>query len=834
MVEKYVGAHILDVPYHADIEYSYRISEGLLDSVKIGSIVIVPFGASNKQVTAIVTGIYENISPEAQVKSVISALNDYVALSPDMLKLCFFMKSQCLCTIGDAVKCIVPSAFMTKASEKYTISDKIVKKLPSEYEGVYLEIQKNPQITLERLRAKFDSAHSKAMWLVKNKYVTRCVEIEERDNGKYENIVSLAIAKDEALLLISENAPKKLRSKKHAEILRLLCEFTSLTDKSIYEMADASRAQLVALLERGYIKIEKSPLMRDPYASARHTATEDVILNDEQQNALDTLTELYKSGQACGALLYGITGSGKTSVIKKMIDEVVSSGRGVIVLVPEISLTPQTVSVFCGYYGDRVAVIHSGLSTGERFDAYKKIRDGEIDVVIGTRSAIFAPISNLGMIVIDEEQEHTYKSDSNPKYFAHDIARFRCASSGALMLLASATPSINSYYKAKGGAYTLIKLSKRYGKATLPDVIITDMKRERANGNMSVFSNKLATLTASTLDDKKQAILFLNRRGYHSAVSCSECGKVIECPNCSVAMTYHSYRKIDEQIDAENAYRILDQSGLVRCHYCGYQSRIPRECPSCHSPSLDYVGFGTQKLEGDLLRLFPEAKTLRLDADTTSAKSSYERILGAFLNREADVMIGTQMVTKGHNFPSVTLVGVMLADMMLYTSDYRASERTFSMLTQVIGRAGRADDKGIAVIQTNSPNDRTILYASEQDYDAFYENEIQIRKAYQFPPYCDLAVITISSQSEITLRDVSQSALSSLQKMREGTDLPVVAYGPFDAPIYKAQGRYRKRIILKCKLNKQQREILSSLLVEYTKNTKNRYSMSIDLNPSSL
>ncbi len=833
MVQKYIGVHISNISYHVDIEYSYSISKELFDTVRIGSIVIVPFGAADKPTTAVVTSL-DVPAPRAQAKSVISVMNDYLSLDSDMLRLCFFMKEQFLCTIGEAVRCIVPSAFASKTVEKYTVSDKSSDGVPLECADVYFEIEKRPGITLDALRARLDGAQSRISWLLRNKYITRQVTLEEKDKLKYERVVSLAISKDEVLSYIDESSPRKIKSKKQAEILRLLCEFDTLSDKGIYEMSGATSAQLKALADKGYVKIEKIPVMRDPYASARHTATEDVVLNDEQQAALDSLRELYETGEPHGALLYGITGSGKTSVIKKMIDVVVSSGRGVIVLVPEISLTPQTVSVFCGYYGDRVAVIHSALSDGERFDAYRKIKDGEIDVVIGTRSAIFAPVRNLGMIVIDEEQEHTYKSDTNPKYLAHDIARFRCASSGALMLLASATPSINSYFKALNGQYKLVKLCHRYGKATLPDVIITDMKRERANGNTSVFSTKLASLTARTLDDKKQAILFLNRRGYHSAIACSECGRVIECPRCSVAMTYHSFKKIDGELDSENSYRIMSQSGLIRCHYCGNQSRIPRECPYCHSEALEYVGFGTQKLDTDLTELFPEARTLRLDADTTSTKSSYERILGSFLRGEADVMIGTQMVTKGHNFPTVTLVGVMLADMMLYTSDFRAAERTFSMLTQVIGRAGRAEDKGIAVIQTNSPNDRTILYAAEQDYESFYQNEIQIRKAYQFPPYCDLAVITIASPSETTLQDVSHSVLDSLQKMLQGTSLPAAAYGPFDAPVYKVQGRYRKRIILKCKLNKQQREILSRLLIEYTRGSSNRYTLSIDLNPSSL
>ncbi len=829
---EYVRAHILDVPYHADIEYSYAIPNELAGQLCVGSLVIVPFGASNKQKTAVVTELYSD-ERASGIKEIKSQMSDYLSLDSDMLALCRFMKSQTLCTIGEAVRCIVPAVMATKVNERYFISDKSDERLGEEYRELYEYIRKNAGASATYLRDKLDGAPEKLAWLTKNKYIVKKTELEQRDNGKYESIVSLAISKDEALSLISEDAPKRLRSKKHADILRLLCEFDSLTDKDIYERTNTTRTQLVALVDKGLLKIERALINRDPYLRAKGEKGDDVVLSDEQNEAFKTLSDLYHTGEARGALLYGVTGSGKTSVIKKMIDEVVSSGRSVIVLVPEISLTPQTVSVFCGYYGSRVAVIHSNLSQGERFDAYRKIKDGEIDVVIGTRSAVFAPLSNLGMIVIDEEQEHTYKSETSPKYLAHDIARFRCASAKALMLLASATPSLNSYYKAMGGSYTLVKLTKRYGKAVLPDVIITDMKRERGNGNMSVFGGKLASLTARTLDDERQAILFLNRRGYHSALSCTDCGKVLECPNCSVALTYHSFKKINEEIDAENAYRVMSGSGILRCHYCGYQERVPRECPSCHKSDFEYVGFGTQKLESDLQRLFPSARTLRLDADTTTTKSSYEKILGSFLNKEADVMIGTQMVTKGHNFPSVTLVGVMLADMMLYTSDYRASERTFSMLTQVIGRAGRASDKGIAVIQTNSPNDRTILYASEQDYDSFYQNEIQIRKAYQFPPFCDLAVITVSSPDEAGVNAVSGDAVRRLEAELKRKNIPAIAYGPFEAPVYKTQGRYRKRIIVKCKLTSDVRGIFSDILIALSK-AQQRVRISIDFNPSSL
>ena len=603
--------------------------------------------------------------------------------------------------------------------------------------------------------------------------------------------------------------------------------------REIYKETDSARAQIDALLDKGLVTIEKTAITRDPYALAKEAKREKIILSEEQSRAYTEIEALYSTGEAKAVLLHGITGSGKTSVIKEMIDRVISDKKSVIILVPEISLTPQTVATFCGYYGDRVAVIHSGLSAGERFDAFRKIKDGECDVVIGTRSAVFAPLSNLGMIVIDEEQEHTYKSDTNPKYLAHDIARYRCAKAGALMLLASATPSFNSYYKALSGAYSLVKLTKRYGSATLPDVVITDMHREKMAGNISVFGNKLYEMLCSVTEDKKQAILFLNRRGYHSSLSCTECGKVIECPNCSVAMTYHSYKKIEEEINADNAYEIMSLSGVMRCHYCGYQMRVPKLCPTCKEGHFEYVGFGTQKLEEDLEKLLPGVKTIRMDADTTSKKSSYEDILTAFLNKDADVLIGTQMVTKGHNFPSVTLVGVMLADMMLYTGDYRAAERTFSMLTQVIGRAGRAKDKGIAVIQTNSPSDRTIQFAATQNYEEFYRNEILIRQSYAFPPFCDICLITVSSPNESLVTRRADELLRALKAEFTSVNAPVIAYGPFDAPIYRSQGRYRKRIIVKCKLNSQVRGIFGRIYADSARGGSGTL-VSMDFNPTNL
>ena len=833
MCGAYINVHIIDVPYHADCEYTYYVPEEKRELIIRGAAVSVPFGNSDRQKLAIVVNSDATEPPNSsKIKSIASVMSSYFSLDDMMLGLCKYMKNTTLCTIGEAVKCIIPSALVFKTREVFSANDTVID-IPEGLRDIYWYILNNPQATLKKLNEKFENAQCKVNKLLKLKLISKSTFVDEKEKSKFENHITLNISQNEAIDIVNGNSLIKLRGKKQSEILKLLCEHKMLTDKEIYEKTDSTKQAIDALLKKELIKVEQVEISRNPYSSIKKLDNTALVLSDEQETAFNTLKELYHANEPKGALLYGVTGSGKTSVMKKMIDEVVSNGQSVILLVPEISLTPQTVSTFCGYYGERVAVIHSNLSVGERFDTYKKIFDGKADIVVGTRSAIFAPVKNLGMIIIDEEQEHTYKSDTNPKYLAHDIARFRCAKSNALMLLASATPSLSSFYKAMSGIYTLVKMDKRYGDAKLPDVIVTDMRKERNEGNVNAFGLKLAKELGKALDNDKQAILFLNRRGYHSSVSCLKCGEVIECPNCSVPLTYHAYKKINTDIDKEIKNIEMEKNGVLKCHYCGHRMRLPEKCPKCEGKDFNYVGFGTQKTEQDLCALFPDTKILRLDADTTVTKASYDNILGDFRDKKANVLIGTQMVTKGHNFPLVTVVGVILADTMLYTSDYRASERTFSMLTQVIGRAGRAKDHGIAIVQTNSPNEQTIQLAARQDYMSFYENEIKIRKAYTFPPFCDLAIITLSYVNEQALNNDADKLMKDLEKELKSINAPVIAYGPFEAPIYKAQGRYRKRIMLKCKLNNQIREIFSKIYLEYTKNSKGNY-LSIDFNPSNL
>jgi len=443
-----------------------------------------------------------------------------------------------------------------------------------------------------------------------------------------------------------------------------------------------------------------------------------------------------------------------------------------------------------------------------------------VDLCIGTRSAVFAPFKNLGLIVIDEEHEHTYKSEQTPKYHARDIARFRCARHNAVMLLSSATPSLESYYKAKSGKYTLISMTERYGKAALPETVICDLRLDASQGSSSPISALLEKEIEQTIEKKEQSILFLNRRGYNNYVSCSMCGEAIKCPHCSVSLTRHSLGRQNKE-------------GVLVCHYCGYRSPIPEKCPACASKALNSFGFGTQRAEHELSELFPDANIMRMDADTTSSKYAFDRILDDFMKKKADILLGTQMVTKGHDFPNVTLVGVLLADSMLFSNDFRANERAFSMLTQVIGRAGRADKPGRAFIQTYMPEHQVLEYAADQDYISFYENEIATRRAFVFPPFCDIITVTFASAEEAFVNKFSTDFAKSFNETakRDYPDIQYILFGPFESPIYKINEIYKKRIILKCKDTPRTRGLISNLLRDFSKASNRKINISVDVNP---
>ena len=744
--------YLLDVPYHLDRAFDYIAADGVCP----GSIVRVPFGRANNLRYGVVTALKEDggasVTEGVNIKPVHSVVSERFALNEEMLGLCLFMKEHTLCTLGEAVRTVLPPG---------ALSDSL--------------------------------------------------------NIRFRKICTLNMSREAALTLLMQTGRAGVRSEGQRAVIRYLMEVGTADAELVRAQPGVTPAHVAALKEKGIITVSEEESIRNPYARyAERIDRSPIVLSPAQTVAYDTIEKLYSEPVARAALLFGVTGSGKTKVIMKAIDRTLADGKSVIMLVPEISLTPQTVSIFCSRYGDRVAVIHSSLSQGERLDAWRRIREGAVDLVIGTRSAIFAPLSNLGMIVIDEEHEHTYKSESDPKYHARDVAAYRCARHGALMLLASATPSIESFYKAKSGVYTLVPLRERYGGVRLPDTVIVDMREELKLGNTSPISKRLYDSLLGVKERDEQAIIFLNRRGYSSQISCKECGEVITCPRCSVSLTYHS-----------------GASARLLCHLCGYSAPVPKKC-ECGSDKLSFLGYGTQKLEVELERFLPEMPVMRMDADTTTGKLAYDRMLEDFREGEADILLGTQMVAKGHDFPRVTLVGVALADTSLYVSDFRAAERTFSLLTQVIGRAGRASDSGVAVIQTFAPKNETIRLACKQDYESFYEGEIAVRRELAYPPFCDMVQLTLTASDESALFGASKKLSDSILGLLSGElgRLPFVVYGPFEAQVYKLNDKYRMRMVVKCKLSGESRKLFKTLMCSFS--SERDISLTVDLNPLTL
>lgn len=825
---EYAKVFLLDVPYCIDSTYDYFIPLEMRPQITKGSFVTVPFGRGNRKQMAVVLDLH-HCPYNGDIKTVSELCTDRPVLDQEMLLLCMYMKEHCLCTFGEAVRCVIPASALGKMSEYYY---PIPSKGPDASAGfapadlfVYDYLCSTGGRSFDSLKAKFGAAV--AVEAVK-KLLTRGYIAKELIQGKtvsnaFESYCSLAVTAEECEEILAGKGKIKLRSDKHKAVLSALLKASEpVAVADLTEHTGSSSAQLKALVEKGLITIEHRRVWRQSYESAEVCVTE-YRLNEEQTAAYETVKAHLEADQASALLLHGVTGSGKTSVIISAIDEALREGKGVIMLLPEIALTPQTLKIFSSRYGSRIALVHSGLSAGERYDSYMKIRSGEADLVIGTRSAIFSPVQNLGLVIIDEEHETTYKSETSPKYHARDIARWRCVHNQAVLLLASATPSIESYTKAMEGKYTLLKLRQRYGGAELPEVVIYDMRNESRSGNPSPIGRVLREELKAVTERDEQAILFLNRRGYNTSVSCKSCGQIITCPHCSISMNYHTKKGTYDK-------------GFLFCHWCGQKLPMPDTCPSCGSEHLVKIGFGTQKIEQEISELLPEKKILRMDADSTSVKNSLEGLLTEFKEKRADVLLGTQMVTKGHDFPNVTLVGVLLADMSLYMDDYHANERTFSMLTQVIGRAGRSKKKGVAVIQTNNPDNDTIRLACKQDYEAFYASEIRLRKLLVFPPYCDIALLTVTGSDEKQVLIGANILRQEINKLifTQYRDIQMVIFGPFESPVYKVEEKYRMRLVIKCRLNRESRTLFSTLLSDFGNNSKGTVALSIDFNPTGL
>ncbi len=628
---------------------------------------------------------------------------------------------------------------------------------------------------------------------------------------KTVKFASLLIDRDTAFTVKEE-----LRSKgavARARVIETLIMNDNMPLNKLVKECGGSYDAIRGLQKLGYIMVELQQVVREAYDEAKYEKTTAYTPTPEQKTVIEHLYNAIDIEKKERILLRGVTGSGKTEVFLQAIERVIEKGKNAIMLVPEISLTPQMVQRFVGRFGNRVAVIHSALSAGERFDQWNKIKKGEVRVVVGARSAIFSPMENIGIIILDEEHENSYKSETTPRYHAIDVAEKIADDENAILLLASATPSVTEYYKAKSGEYTLFEMTKRYNKSAMPEVNIVDMRGELfENKNRSPLSLKLQNEIRKNLDRGEKTILFLNRRGYSTFVSCRECGEVITCPDCSIAMTYH--KKKDS----------------LSCHYCGYTIKNVSVCPSCGSRYVKYFGTGTQKIEEELKNLFPNAGILRMDTDTTSQKGGHEKILDEFQKEGADILLGTQMVTKGLDFHEVTLVGVLAADTSLAVDDFRANERSFSLFTQVSGRAGRGDRAGRAIIQTYQPYNTTIKYAKTHDYTAFYENEIIQRKRLNYPPFCDIIYIMVTGEDESDVSASIEEIADKIKRHMRSSDEILSILGPGPAPIEKIRNNYRYRILLKCKSEDSVHGLLREIYESCEKNRRKVF-LSIDTNP---
>ena len=730
---KTVGVAVSNATFHFDKLYTYAVMPAQQDAVRLGSMVLVPFGRGSRARMGVVLAC--DAEPESsKLKYLFDVAPASACLTPELLKLVYFLKERTFCTYYEAVKAVIPYGAQYKpAVAADGVTPVLQKQLTRHTENSYQlagELPAKPKPTAKQLAA------------------VALLSGGPRTQGELE-------------------------------------------EKGI------SRAVLDNLCTKGVLACTRVNRSIDLYASIPFQ-NESIILTEEQQAAYGALLPHLEDTAPHSALLYGVTGSGKTLVFLKLIERCLQLGRKALVLVPEISLTPQMILRLKSQFGRRVAVQHSALNHTERLLQWQMIQDGGADIVVGTRSAIFSPLENIGLVIIDEEQEHTYRSESAPRYSAHEVARQRAAENGALLLLASATPSTESYFAAQKGRTQLVRLTKRYGGNPLPSVQIVDMRAELASGNPREISLALEDAIRRNLEAHKQTILLLNRRGYQTVAQCEECREVLKCPKCSVPMVYH-----------KASHKLL-------CHYCGSQmDPPPKNCPACGG-KLQYRGFGTQKAEEELAKLFPEARILRMDQDSTAAKDAHEKLLARFADHEYDIMVGTQMVAKGLDFEDVTLVGVLGIDSLLFAQGFRAYETVFSLITQVVGRSGRAKDPGFAIIQTTDPDNPVLNLAAAQDYDAFFEQEIAYRRLGLYPPFCGLCVIGFAGGKEIEVARAAArfSALLGRQAAKQ-PDLPLRVLGPTPGNIEKINDTYRYKLTIKCRNDRRFRDLIRETLGLY-------------------
>ena len=780
--------------YAIDKAYDYLLPDEL--SGRVGCRVLVPFGRGNRLSEGVILSLHQEV-PAKPLKAVRSLLDDEPVVTEKELRLALWMSRRYFCTFYDALRTILPAAVWYRYREIWSLRQPVLMPdAPEREQAVARLLQDGPLAEDKLCQALGDDIPPLLRHMEKAGTLTHTTEQQKKVRDKVVAFASLCVPAEQAADLAG-------RSSKRREVVSFLARNGETALHDLRYFTGAAKKTVDDLCRLGAVSLREQEEYRISEKQYAVKAT-DITLNDEQQRVCDALLAQVDRGEAGVTLLLGVTGSGKTMVYIRLAQLLLERGKSVMILVPEIALTPQMMARFTAYFGDRVALLHSGLRMTERYDQYKRIRRGEARIVLGTRSAVFAPLVELGLIIMDEEQEGSYESENAPCYHARDVAKYRCAQEGARLLLGSATPTVETAWHAERGDYGLLKLRQRFNQQALPRVIVADLRHELRQGRSTVISQPLYDELQRNMAAGEQSILFLNRRGSSRQLLCPQCSYVPECPRCSVYLTYHS------------------ANDRLMCHYCGFSQPAPERCPDCGG-ALKHIGFGTQRVEEELHELFPDTEVLRMDADTVSA--GHEALLRQFEERRVPILLGTQMVAKGLDFENVTLVGVLSADLSLYVDHYRAAERTFNLLTQVVGRAGRGAKKGRAVIQTYTPENDVIQAAAAQDYERFYRSEIQLRRLRRDPPFADQFIITVSGGEEDDVRravGLLRSGLAAAVKKPPYDDMGLELIGPAPAPVVRVNGSYRYRLLLLGENNAQIRGLLSSFMRAFAQRAENR------------
>ncbi|QZY57126.1 primosomal protein N' [Crassaminicella profunda] len=806
-----------------DREYTYGVPRHLEGKIYIGSRVIIPFGKGNKLIEGYVVDIVKKIDFDyAKIKYVKDIIDEDRILSKELIDLCRWMKEKYMCRFIDAIQCVMPTGASLKLKKTITLSGIFEEKKLFNYNLSNKEIEiiklllTQKKVTDVFLKKTFPNMdiYRLLKGLEEKKMITIKKHFKSDVNTVFEKIIRICNT-EEPMKLIEKVST---RAKKQREVLVYLSKHKEVTWADLKKVMNISTHTIKSLLDKGFIDVITVEKKRNPYEHMNISSTKPFALTQEQTKTLEKIIPTIEKHMNHSFLIHGVTGSGKTEIYMQLMDRVLKQGQEAIVLVPEISLTSQMIERFKGRFGNIVAVLHSKLSLGERYDEWNRINRGEVKIVIGARSAVFSPFNHLGMIIIDEEHEYTYKSESNPKYHTIDVAQFRCKKNNAVLVLGSATPSVESYTHALEEKYTKIRLKNRFNNNPLPEVEVVDMREELDKGNKSVFSESLYKGIMNNLNKGEQSILFLNRRGYSTFISCRKCGYVVKCPHCEISLTYHASSK------------------KASCHYCGYTKIPPNICPECKSKYIKYFGVGTEKIENLTKKHFPKARVARLDLDTTSKKGVMDQILMKFRKGDIDILIGTQMIAKGLDFPNVTLVGVIAADTSLNLPDFRAAEKTFQLVTQVAGRSGRGDKLGRVIVQTYEPEHFSITSAKNHDYTSFFNHEIMLRKEFMYPPYSKLINILFTGKKEADVIKTANNFANMLEgKLAEyNIKREEVVFGPHPAPLAKIKEKYRWQIIIKSKPVDQ--NIIKGI-INYMR-LKNNYpkniNISMDIDPYSM